>query len=72
MTEAIEAPQTLSPKQALDAIQKELPAQRGEYRRDHDVSGGKGSLWRINFHHEETNIIVRSFFIRVVGTKLVY
>ena len=52
-------------------VQKELPARRGEYRRDHDLFGD-GSCFRVNFHSEEDNTIVRSFFVRVKGGKLVY
>jgi len=71
MTEALEVPLKYTPAQALEMVQKELPARRGEYRRDHDLFGD-GSCFRVNFHSEEDNTIVRSFFVRVKGGKLVY
>jgi hypothetical protein len=71
MTEALVVPLRLTPAQALELVQKELPTQRGEYRRDHDLFGD-GSCFRVNFHSDENNVIMRSFFVRVKGGKLDY
>lgn len=71
MKEAAVVPVKLSSSQALEMIQKELPAQCGEYRRDHDLFHD-GSYFRVNFHSKEDHRIVRSFFVRVNGGKLSY
>lgn len=70
-TEALVVPLKLSPRQALEMVQKELPTQRGEYRKDHDLFND-GSCFRVNFHSEETNVVVRSFFVRIRDGKLTY
>jgi len=71
MNGVAEVPLKYTPKQALEAVQRELPAKVGEYRRDHDLFND-GSCFRVNFHDDRTNIIVRSYFVRVRGTKLEY
>jgi hypothetical protein len=70
MTEALVVPLELSPAQVLELVQKEMPAKRGEYRRVYVIV--EGACFRVNFHSEENNTVVRSFFVRVKGGKLTY
>jgi hypothetical protein len=70
MTEALVVPLRLSPAQALELVEKELPAKSSEYRRIHVIV--EGSCFRVNFHDSETNRVVRSFFARLKGGKLTY
>lgn len=67
---ATEIPLRLTPQQALAEVEKEFPEERGKFRRIHDVA--EGAAFRVNFHDEDTNQVVKSFFVRVNGSKLVY
>jgi hypothetical protein len=69
MTDTVEAPLVYTPEQELEAVKKELPEKRGEYRRIHPLFTNH---YRVNFHNDETNIITRSYFVRVSGVKITY
>jgi len=68
MIEAPVVPLRLDPAQALELVEKELPAKSREYRRIHVIV--EGSCFRVNFHDDETNRVVRSFFVRLKDGKL--
>lgn len=69
MTDTVEAPVVLTPDQELEAVKKELPKKHGEYRRIHPLFPNH---YRVNFHNDETNVISRSYFVRVAGNKVTY
>ena len=69
MTATAEVPLVLTPEQELDLVKKEFPAKRGEFRRIFPLFK---DYYRVNFHNDETNVIVRSYFVQVNGSKLVY
>ena len=66
-TDTVEVPKVEEPTKD-EIIVRELPKQRGEFRRIHHIYG---SAFRINFHDCETNCVVRSFFIHVIDGKVI-
>jgi hypothetical protein len=49
---------------AGEVVRREFPARSGEFRIVHDLFGD-GTFFRVNFHDQETNLVVRSYFVHV-------
>lgn len=64
MTETIAPPKTKTDQAPEDLVRDKFPCKRGEFRRIHDLFED-GTVFRVNFHDEDTNFVVRSYFVVV-------